>query len=591
MLTLLAYARYAERRGKRGEGLDKSKVQSPKSKVGERGSRVEGRVSGTEHPATSTLHDLRYYALALLFFALGLMSKPMLVTLPCVLLLLDYWPLGRWRGSRVEGRGSTTEHETRNTEHGTRTGTSNIESRGVGTSQPQHRTPNIEGTSEPGLQTLLWEKIPFFLLAAAASVVTFAVQKSGGAIIARGSLSDRIVNALMSYCRYLGKILWPVDLAAFYPPAGRPPLAQALAAVVFLAGISLLAVALRPKRPWLLVGWLWFLGTLVPVIGLVPAGEQSMADRYSYVPSIGILLVAVWGGCEIARRWMGAEPVGNYPAGRRLIPLIVAAVLAATAVLCSKLTREQVAYWKDTEILFRHALRVTKNNYLAHNNVGTALDKQGRLEEAASEFQEALKAKPNYAEAHNNLGVVLGEQGRLEEALSQYAVALKVKPGYADPHNNRGTILEKLGRMDEAIHEYEVAVRIQPGYADAHSNLGAALGRTGRWDEAIAEFRQVLNLQPYSAEAHNNLGVELDGKGKLDEAITQFKEAVRVKPDYAWAYYNLGGGLSRNGELDGAIGEFREALSLKPDYAAAQTNLAVMLGMKRRLEVEKEGKQ
>ena len=521
MLTLWAYVNYVE-----------SKLRYL-NEVGEIGFRVKAR----------KLHAQRFYALTLLFFTLGLMSKPMLVTLPFTLLLLDYWPLDRL--------------------------TDDI--------------PKPEGAGRGNaFRTLLWEKLPFFLLAAVASVVTFVVQRSGGALVEGARLSHSIANALVAYCRYLGKLFWPVDLTVFYPPVAAWPIGTVVAAAVILAGITLLAVVLVRHKPWLFVGWFWFLGTLMPVIGLVPAGEQSMADRYSYVPSIGILVMLIWSVCDLAKRWLCANAGAVSSAKPLRTRFIFGAGLAATAVLCAGLTRRQISYWKDTETLFRHAIEVTKNNYLAHNNVGTALDKKGRPAEAIQEFHQALRDKPNYPEAYNNLGVALGEEGQLQEALNQYMEAVRLKPGYADPHNNAGTILEKLGKMDEAITQYKAALRLRPDYADAHNNLGAALGRKGRLDEAITEFQQVLKLQPKSADAHNNLGVALEAKGSLDAAIGEFMEAIRLQPDYARAHFNLGGALTQKGQFDAAIGEFQNALRLKPDYAAAQTNLAVVREMKQR---------
>jgi tetratricopeptide (TPR) repeat protein len=511
MLTLWAYSRYAE-------------VQSLKSKVQCLPAASNNILHASRiphHASRFTFHVSRYYLLSLCFFSLGLMSKPMLVTLPCVLLLLDYWPLGRLRLETARG--------------------------------------------------LVTEKLPFFLAAAAVSGVTFVVQKQGGAVAGSWPVTDRVANAVVSYCRYLGKLFWPVDLAAFYPRIDHWPVTTVLAAGLLLLVISVAAIALRRGHPYATTGWLWFLGTLVPVIGLVQVGGQSMADRYSYVPSIGIFLVLVWGAHELTCGWR-YQGVGAV------------AIAAATALLCAGLTRAQIGYWKDGESLCRHAILVTKDNYNAHYGLGSALDRQGRVDEAISEYREALREKDDYAEAHNNLGVDLAQQGRLSEGMNQFLAALKIKPGYADPHNNIGTTLEKQGRFDEALEQFQEALRLHPDFPDAHYNLGVALGRKGRSAEAAREFQRVLELRPNYAEAHNNLGVMLDRQGQIDEAARQYAEAARLNPGYASAHYNLGVALARQGRLEQAIAEFQQTLRLKPDHTAAQSNLAAALAMKQTVE-------
>ncbi len=296
------------------------------------------------------------YLLALIFFALGLMSKPMLVTWPFVMLLLDYWPLERFKRKSA--------------------------------------------------WRLVTEKTPFFALAVAASVVTFVVQKRGGSVLAAEALplGVRSGNALISYCRYLGKLFWPTDLAVFYPHPGHWPLERVVLAGGLIVGLSVLFFVQRRRYPFLLMGWLWFCGTLVPVIGLVQMGLQAMADRYSYIPSLGVLVIAVWGVNELTESW-------HY----RVVALSVAG--AAAIVLCLALTRQQLGHWKDSEALFRHALEVTENNYLARLNLGSALDEKGQVDEAIREFQEAIRLKPNYAQAHNNLGVAIVKKGQLDEGI------------------------------------------------------------------------------------------------------------------------------------------------------------------------------
>jgi tetratricopeptide (TPR) repeat protein len=528
MFTIWAYANYVKA----------SRVQNPKSKSEERieAKNIQTKVS---IQATRLTTSSRYYILTLSLFILGLMSKPMLVTLPFALLLLDYWPLGRIQLPNLKSRALDS---------------------GSQISDFKFQISDF--------RALLKEKVPFFLAALAASGITFLVQKHGGAMAVASPLLWRIENALVAYCRYLGKLFWPADLAAFYPAPNHWPLTAVWGACALLVTLSVLAFLFGKRHPYVLVGWLWFMGTLVPVIGLVQVGEQSMADRYTYIPSIGIVMILVWGAAELLHVFRWSTPVATVPA-------------VTLALLCIGLTRQQTRYWKDDQTLFGHALMVTKNNHLAHAQLGAAFDRQGRLDEAISEFQEALKERPDYPGAHNNLGIVLDRQGHFDDAIKHYLQEIRINPNYANPHNNLGSTLEKQGRLDDALREYEIALKLKPHYADAHYNRGIALGRKGRRDEAIMEFQAALNIQPNSADAHNNLGVMLDQMGRLDEAITYYQAAIEWKPDYAKAHFNLGVAWARKGQLDDAQREFELALRLKPDYSEASKNLAAVLEMKR----------
>jgi tetratricopeptide (TPR) repeat protein len=382
----------------------------------------------------------------------------MLVTWPFVMLLLDYWPLRRF------------ELSTRN-------------------SQPST------------ILRLLKEKLPFFALGAAASVVTFVVQQRGGSVMAAENLPPgaRSGNALISYCRYLGRLFWPTDLAFFYPHPGHWPLAKVLVAGGLLLGISVLLFVKRRRSPFLLMGWLWFIGTLMPVIGLVQVGDQAMADRYTYIPSLGVLILAIWGAHELTQRW-------RY----QVIALSVAGLAAVVA--CMVLTQQQLEYWKDSEALFRHALDVTENNHIAHVCLGIELARKGQIEEAISQYQEVIRLKPDYALAHNNLGFALLRKGQIGEAISQYQEAIRLKPDYTLAHNNLGNALYRKGRDNEAINQYQEALRLEPAYADAHNDLGLALYRNGHTGEAISQFQEALRLKPDHAAARKNLNYVLAAK-------------------------------------------------------------------------------
>jgi Flp pilus assembly protein TadD len=420
-------------------------------------------------------------------FALGLMSKPVLVTLPFVLLLLDYWPLRR------------------SAECGMRS----AESRST-------------------LLRLVREKIPFFALAALASIATFVAQKRGGSLAAGEGLplGARVGNALISYGRYLGKLIWPTDLAIFYPHPGQWPLEKVLAAGGLMLGLSVVVWMQRRRNPFLLVGWLWFVGMLVPVIGLVQTGGQALADRHTYLPSLGVLILAIWGAYDLSWRW-------------RHQALALSMAGGAAIVFCLASTWQQLGYWKSSETLFRHALAVTEHNVLAYNNLGYTLREQGKIDEAIRQFQEGVRLQPDDAELHYNLGAALLAKGQFDDALSQFQDAIRLKADYADAHNNLGLTLEKKGQADEAIRQYQEAIRLEPDHADAHNNLGSALGKQGQFDMAITQFQAAIRLKPDYAVARNNLGLALGNKGQFDAAISQFQQALRLKPDYADARKNL----------------------------------------------------
>ena len=508
LVALIFYARYAEvqRQAREPRGVRRETGNTP------RASRIPPSI---------------FYLLSLLFFALGLMSKPMLVTWPLVMLLLDYWPLRRFEPSPL-------------------------------TAQPSA----LDSQLSTALR-LVREKIPFFVLAALASVVAWVAQRQEGAMASSASLTlgARSGNALISYCRYLGKMFWPTDLGVFYPHPGHWPLGKVLAAGALLLSVSAILWGQRRRYPFLLVGWLWFCGTLVPVIGLAQVGVQALADRYTYIPSLGLLVLAVWGAHELARRWQYG-----------VIALSVAA--CAAIALCVELTRQQLGYWKDSEALFRHALDVTANNSTARNNLGVALEKRGQTEEAFRQYQEAIRLEPGYAKARINLGNALCKKGEIDKAISQYQEAVRLRPDDADAYYNLGNALGRKGQTDEAIRQFQDAIRLKPDDAEARNNLGLALDRKGQTDEAIRQYQEAIRLKPDYAKAHSNLGIALDRKGQTGEAMSQFQEAIRLKPDYAEAHNGLGVALVKEGQADKALGQFQEAVRLKPDYTAAKRNLA-----------------
>ncbi|UCG80700.1 MAG: tetratricopeptide repeat protein [Desulfobacterales bacterium] len=370
------------------------------------------------------------YLLVLVLFAFGLMAKPMIVTLPFVLLLMDYWPLGRFAFVSKQGLPKPVNliHKI---------------------SSPLH---------------LVFEKVPLIGLAAGSCVVTFLAQQSGGSLpsLDKLPLNIRIANALVSYISYIGKTIWPAQLTVFYPHPGMPPLWKMFACTAFLLVVTLLVILTWKKRPYLAVGWLWYLGTLVPVIGLVQVGEQAMADRYTYVPLIGLFVMVAWGVPELGARWRYQRHVLATSIG----------VALSCLVIC---TYSQVRHWDNTTALFKHAVDVTTENYVAHFNLGFALAKQGRTKEAIRHYSEALRINPAWAEAHNILGNALARQGNLRVAVSHYSEALRIKPAMAEAHNNLGLALQMLGRLEEAVPHFRHALRIKPDYTQARHNLETAL--------------------------------------------------------------------------------------------------------------------
>ncbi len=424
----------------------------------------------------------RYIAVAV-GAVLGLMAKPMLVTLPFLLLLLDIWPLERVRLAREDGWSVW--------------------------------------------KPLLIEKVPLLLLAVGASVVTYWAQQTGGATppLAAIPVGLRLENAAVSYVAYLRQMLWPVGLTVFYPYPPSIPAYLVAGALAVLLVVTLAVLRGARRRPYLLVGWFWYLGTMVPVIGFVQAGIQARADRFTYVPLIGIFIMAAWGARELAAR---------SQARRLALATLGIVVVSASAVGA----RSQVGTWQDSVTLWTRAMECTLGvgEYDAHVGLGRVLLNQGRLQETLGHFTEAVRLRPDAAESQRGLGLVL----------------------------------LRLDRPNEAIEHFRAAVKAKPDLAEAHAGLGVAFARTGRTSEAIAEYEQAVRLQPGLIEAHNDLGALLANQGRLNEAITQFDEAVRLNPDFEGARMNLGLALVNAGRLQEALRQFQAVLARNPQNVPAR---------------------
>jgi len=426
------------------------------------------------------------YLLTLLIFALGLMAKPMLVTLPFVLLLLDYWPLNRLLPQTVAA------------------------------SRKSAHAPDKNQT----LYRIIIEKVPFFALSVISSVITFLVQRSGGAVAGINSLAlnHRIANVFLSYAQYIEKMFWPSNLAVFYPfDTGSISFWQAAACALLLLGISLFVVRLGRNQRYLLLGWFWFVGTLIPVIGIVQVGLQTYADRYTYIPYIGLFIMLAWGLPQLLSKWISASSVES-PHQKIVLGVLMVLVLTALGIFANR----QVSFWKNNFTLFSHANEVTQNNYVAYNNLGTSYGKLGRWQDEIEACKKAVGINPDYADAHCNLGFAYGNLGRWPEAIDASKQAIRIRPDYAEAHCNLGVAYYKLGRYQEAIEEFRQAVKIRPDYADAHYNLGNAYGKLGRHQEAIDAFKQAVRIKPDDAEAHCNLGFAYLEMGDKNSALAEY---------------------------------------------------------------------
>ncbi len=414
---------------------------------------------------------VRRYLPVMGYFALGLMAKPMLVTLPFVLLLLDHWPLRRLPGANASPEAGW---------------------RGRG-------RPGFAGS---GFQPLLWEKVPLFIMAGCSSIITFVAQHSGGAVntLENVPIFFRIANSLLSYTAYLAKMVWPAGLAVFYPlPRSISPISAA-AALVFLLAVTAVVLRMRKKLPYMAVGWFWYLGTLVPVIGIIQVGGQSLADRYTYVPLIGIFIMTAWGLGDLSARWSYAKTAAGWA-----VPIVLG--------LLTGLAWLQAGIWKDSTSLFTHTADVTRNNYLAHHNLGCALYEKGQLQEAEDQYREAIRIYPGYCLAHMNLALALEKQGKDKEALRYYYRASELNPTSALSHYYIGKGIYKLGSNIEVAHqEFTKALVLNPSYVEAWNNLGECFTLQGKIEEGRSCFKKALRIDPGFHPARVNLARLLKGQ-------------------------------------------------------------------------------
>ncbi len=427
----------------------------------------------------------KYYFLTIALFTLGLMAKPMLVTLPFVLLLLDYWPLNRMILNNMRLKS-------------------------------EKKRPTLT------LQQCLVEKVPLIALSLASSVVTFLAQQRGEAMKMGDSLpiQERVINGIISYAQYIGKTILPIDLAIFYPhPGSQFSPGLLVGASILLSVITIIVWKNKTQRPFLLVGWLWFLGTLIPMIGFVQVGMQGMADRYMYMPIIGLAFMLAWGIPSFITSWKHRRSLF---------------IGAFTFVIVGMMfgTYTQVVHWKNSKALMEHALAVTSGNYFAHYCLGLDLADSGKTEEAILHFREALRIKPTFPLTYNNLGAALSRKGKYDEAISNFRESISIMPLHAPTYNNFGVTLAQQGKLDEAATHWTRAVELDPEFADAHANLGRLFFLQGKMMEAMRSFETALRFDANHVNAHFNYGNLLEKTGKVNEAKFHYSEVLRVAPGF-----------------------------------------------------------
>ena len=474
------------------------------------------------------------YLITLLLFALGLLAKPMLITLPVVMLLLDYWPLGRLNFGRILKLSA--------------------------------RSPSI-------LQLII-EKIPFFILSAISCCLSFLSVRRLGITISTElvPMKLRAANALISYVGYIGKIIWPRKLAVFYPYPDKVAIWQSAGALVLLLCITIVLVLVLRKRPYLGIGWLWYVVTLIPVIGLVQAGLwPAMADRWAYVPIIGLAILAGWGVGDIAPKWRLQWSVLVFPAAGCLLTLMVC-------------TWRQAGYWCNSFTLLTHALNVTSDNYIAHLNLGNVFIKEKKTDEAIQQYKKAIGIHSNYADAHYNLGIALGLKGKYDEAIREYHIVLRLEEDHWKARFRLADALAKNGQLDEAISYYQKIIVLQPGDAEVYNNFALALVKKGKINEAIEYYNKCLEIKPDSVEVLNNLGNAFLEQEKFDEAVVRFKKALELKPDFAETHYNLANVLRQMGQIDKAAVYYQEALQLGPDNIDAYVGLGLVFAQQKKYD-------
>jgi tetratricopeptide (TPR) repeat protein len=463
------------------------------------------------------------YIGVLILFAMGLMGKPMLVTLPFVLLLLDYWPLERARFGKddLEGGGITA------------------------------------GVERRSLLYLVKEKIPFFVLSVISSVVTFVVQKSSGAVVPfeHFNLRIRLMNAAISYVSYIWKMIWPSRLAAFYPHQGdKTSIIAAFFCAIFLVIVTVGFVYFGVRRKYLAVGWLWYIVMLLPVIGLVQVGGQSMADRYMYMPMTGLLIIVTWGIWELTERLTQQKVI---------LTVLSGGVLLASAMV----TANQIKYWQNSKMLFKRVIDVSPDAWYMHSNYANFLKDEGQVDEAIKHYRIAVGIKPDFEGAYYNMGNAFRKIDKLDEAAACYEKAIELKPKFADAHCNLGMVFAQMQKRDKALAELNKVLELKPNDAEAISSIGLLYAEQGQFEKAVEYYRKAIAIDPEYIVAHGRLGLILGNQGKYAEALEQFRVVLKARPDDAEMWRNSAIMLEKLGKIDEAAEYYRKALAINPNDA------------------------
>jgi len=453
---------------------------------------------------------IKRYLPVVFCFVLALMSKPMVITLPVILILLDYWPLKRF----------------------------------------EFREGNF----------VLWqlkEKIPFFILSAVFSLITIYTQYNPS--IKYFPFGLRIANASVSYITYLEKTFMPSDLAVFYPYPAQIPLWQVLGATLLILVISALVIGAAKRLPYLFVGWLWYAITLLPVIGIVQSGEQAMANRYHYLPSIGIAIILAW--CiPLFFTHQNLRKIILFPAGVFFIAIL------------SFITWQQCGHWQNSIKLWNYNLQITKNNALAHNNLGLALFTNGKSKEAIGHYNKAIRLIPDNVIFYNNRANSYAALGQLKRAIEDYNEAIRLNPHFSDAYCNLGIIQIKLGLYQNASDYFSKAIRLRPDDASYYSDRGISYANLGQYRLAMEDYNHAISLKPNDADLYYIRGAAYHNLGRYQSAVDDFNEAIRLKPSNAGFFYNRGNAYFKLGRYQSAVDDFNEAIRLKPDYADAYNN-------------------
>jgi tetratricopeptide (TPR) repeat protein len=508
---------------------------------------------------------IRRYLLVVFCFVLALMSKPMVVTLPFILLLLDYWPLNRLESRKTAATEAFTE-ASKNPE--IIPAASNKEKKNNKVKQETLKknisSPHAQKLPETKIAGIipvwqLWEKLPFFILSAVFSIITIYSRYKPA--LNGIPLSSRLANAPVAFVSYLEKTFWPYDMTVFYPYPDQLPLWQVLGTTLLIIAISAAVILMVKRLSCLLAGWLWFAITLLPVIGIIPVGEFAMADRYHYLPSIGLAIMVAWGIPSLIKPEVMRRKI-LFPAG--IIALIIMAIL----------TWQQCTYWQDSSELWNHALRVTKNNYMAQSCLGKLLYKKGKIRESFYHFNEAVRMKPDYCVAYNDRGSVFSNMGQYQRAFEDFNEAIRLQPDYAEPYFNRGVIYDKLGQYQRAMQDDNEATRLKPDYADAYYNRGIVYEKLEQHQPAIEDFSKAIALKENYADAYYNRGVVYNKLGQYQMAIEDFSKAVTLEEDYADAFYDRGVAYTNLGQYQRAIEDFNRVIRINPAYFKAYNNMA-----------------